>query len=243
MKRPRRSLRSCGCMIVLVLFICAGVSALISPRSAGVTGPTPPSAFEALAVDPAETGAPAQPTATITEISAPTNTPVPMQPSATITDTPLPPPPTTLPTRVVTLYVAKSQPINVRASASASAAALGQLPPGAPVPVLAAVDGQTYNGSAHWYQIDYNGQIGYVHGSLLADHPVTIQPTAAPVQRQVVPTSAPQPLNPPVNVPPSNSFVCPKNCAGAVQMGLSPEQAASCPGLDRDHDGVACYGS
>jgi len=42
--------------------------------------------------------------------------------------------------------------------------------------------------------------------------------------------------------PTAQTFTCPSNCDGAVAMGLTAEQAAMCPGLDRDHDGVACYG-
>lgn len=37
------------------------------------------------------------------------------------------------------------------------------------------------------------------------------------------------------------SFTCPSNCTQARAMGLSASQAAAC-GLDRDGDGVACYG-
>ncbi len=44
-----------------------------------------------------------------------------------------------------------------------------------------------------------------------------------------------------VRAAPRQSFTCPSNCDGAVAMGLSAAQAASC-GLDRDGDGVACYG-
>lgn len=38
-----------------------------------------------------------------------------------------------------------------------------------------------------------------------------------------------------------NPSDCPSTCAQAVAQGLSPEQSAAC-GLDRDQDGVACYG-
>lgn len=34
---------------------------------------------------------------------------------------------------------------------------------------------------------------------------------------------------------------CPNNCSEAVSMGMSASSAAAC-GLDRDGDGVACYG-
>lgn len=35
---------------------------------------------------------------------------------------------------------------------------------------------------------------------------------------------------------------CPKSCPTAVAMNCAAAAAALCPGLDRDHDGVACYG-
>lgn len=41
--------------------------------------------------------------------------------------------------------------------------------------------------------------------------------------------------------PQQQTFTCPANCDEAVARGLSASQAASC-GLDRDGDGVACYG-
>lgn len=39
----------------------------------------------------------------------------------------------------------------------------------------------------------------------------------------------------------SNTRQCPDNCTEAKEMGVSAEFAAQC-GLDRDGDGVACYG-
>lgn len=57
------------------------------------------------------------------------------------------------------------------------------------------------------------------------------------------PTWTQRPPNTPVRIPTQrpSSFTCPQNCDGARAMGLSAQQAASC-GLDRDGDGVACYG-
>jgi hypothetical protein len=40
----------------------------------------------------------------------------------------------------------------------------------------------------------------------------------------------------------TTNSVRPANCAAAVAMGLTAEQAAQWPHLDRDKDGVACYG-
>lgn len=35
---------------------------------------------------------------------------------------------------------------------------------------------------------------------------------------------------------------CPANCSEAVALGWTAQQAAQCSHLDRDGDGVACYG-
>ena len=39
------------------------------------------------------------------------------------------------------------------------------------------------------------------------------------------------------------ALVCPKNCDEAVALGWTEQQAGQCSNLDRDHDGVACYGN
>jgi hypothetical protein len=62
-----------------------------------------------------------------------------------------------------------------------------------------------------------------------------VPPTVTSIPITVAPVVRSQPQAQP-------GFVCPRNCDGAVAMGLSAQQAASCPGLDRDKDGVACYG-
>jgi hypothetical protein len=41
--------------------------------------------------------------------------------------------------------------------------------------------------------------------------------------------------------PSATRFVCPRTCKEAVARGVSAKQSALC-GLDRDRDGVACYG-
>lgn len=52
------------------------------------------------------------------------------------------------------------------------------------------------------------------------------------------PTPVPQPTQPPQ----PTAIARPGNCSTAVAMGLSPQQAAQWSHLDRDNDGVACYG-
>lgn len=143
-------------------------------------------------------------------------------------------------------YVASAQRINVRAGASTDAEVIGQLNPGDQVPVYGQVTGGSVNGNTTWYEIEVQGRRAFVHSSLLSRTRPAAQP-AHPVQNG--------PQQPPANTsgggrsgssagPASGStgFVCPRNCDGARAMGLSAEQAATCPRLDRDGDGVACYG-
>lgn len=69
--------------------------------------------------------------------------------------------------------------------------------------------------------------------------------TRRPTATRRPPTEVPiiQPTTPPIaqQQPAVQPKTCPRNCDEAKKMGLSPQEAAAC-GLDRDHDGVACYG-
>lgn len=61
--------------------------------------------------------------------------------------------------------------------------------------------------------------------------------SSTPIQI-IYPTSAP------IVQPPSNpGLVCPRTCATAIALGWTQEQAGQCSNLDRNHNGVACYGS
>ncbi len=60
--------------------------------------------------------------------------------------------------------------------------------------------------------------------------------TPTPSQSSLVPSVTPIPIT----MQP-RSFACPANCEEARDRGISAEAAAAC-GLDRDRDGVACYG-
>jgi len=51
----------------------------------------------------------------------------------------------------------------------------------------------------------------------------------------------PRPLSGSSGSSSGSSFSCPSNCTEARARGVSAGMAAAC-GLDRDHDGVACYG-
>ncbi len=164
-----------------------------------------------------------------------TFTPAPgtIYPTATITDTPPPtitstPAPTETPTLQVSpasseLYDVIST-ANARSCPDSKCELIGKLQAGNIISVTGVVSGENYQRSALWIQAIYHdGQTVYVHSSLVTPHVERVQPiTQATVGQQ-------------------SSFVCPRNCTDARAMGLSPQQAATCPNLDRDGDGQACY--
>lgn len=106
---------------------------------------------------------------------------------------------------------------------------------GQPVTVLGEVQGETWQGSRTWYYVEVEGLYGFVHGALItrtSERPTwTPPPTAIPI----VPDNSGSSGG-------GGGFVCPRNCDEAVRMGLTAQQAGTCPRLDRDNDGVACYG-
>ena len=126
-----------------------------------------------------------------------------------------------------TLYSSGS--VNVRSCPRTSCAIMDTLVAGETVGATGQTTGESFSGSTTWYQLD-NGW--YVHSALVTSSP----PISASTSNN---TSFPDNSSP---APEPETFTCPRNCDGARAMGLSAVQAASCPGLDRDKDGVACYG-
>lgn len=107
-----------------------------------------------------------------------------------------------------------TQQINVRSGPSVTFDRIGSLPAGYKLTVLGEQDG--------WYQIEFANGVGWVAGEYTS-------------------TNAPSPSNSGGPIVGPTQFTCPSNCTDAIAMGLTAEQAAAC-GLDRDGDGVACYG-
>jgi uncharacterized protein YraI len=160
-------------------------------------------------------------------------------------------------------YIAgSSTTVNIRQQPNTEAAIVTRLTFGTRINVLKA--------QGSWYQIEHDGTKGWVLGSLTTENPpiadvVVDAAPASPIPSDVPvvmpPTQAPLPTVPPVAAsdsnsgnsgnsggssnyqgpPPSSSNQCARNCDEARAMGLSAQQAAAC-GLDRDRDGVACYG-
>jgi hypothetical protein len=133
-----------------------------------------------------------------------------------------------VPMPLTTLYARDVTPLRVCADRTCNALQL--LSPGMPLVVNGSLSGDMIeNGNNLWYRADFSGQAVYAYSGYLM--------SAAPTPIQLF-----QPeVTPPVQSQPPAQNTCPRNCTEAVAWGYSAEQAAAC-GLDRDGDGVACYG-
>jgi hypothetical protein len=96
--------------------------------------------------------------------------------------------------------VAGSTGINGRATASTSGRIVVVIPGGADVTVVGTVSGSIVNGSGTWYEVVYNGQNVFVHGSLLVPNsgqsvsqPAIVNPPASP--QQPTGSGIPAPVN------------------------------------------------
>lgn len=100
-----------------------------------------------------------RPSLTTTTTTVPTTTPTTVIETTTETTTL---PPTTVPTGPM-LYIRSSEGFVIRAGAGTSFDRLGIASTGMGLTILGEVEGETAEGFGNvWYQVDYNGQIGYV---------------------------------------------------------------------------------
>ncbi|HRF99016.1 MAG TPA: SH3 domain-containing protein, partial [Aggregatilineales bacterium] len=80
---------------------------------------------------------------------------------------------------------------------------LGQMSNGVTFPITGSVaDGQSIEGNRLWYQIEYEGQVGYVSATLVGL--VSAQPVSAPVNQSIAPVSTVAPIS----VAPSTQWDC-----------------------------------
>ncbi|GEM_PF-6817333 len=93
-------------------------------------------------------------------------------------------------------------------------------------PINGSVTGEAINGNSLWYRGAYDGQEVYVHSSLVILGGSNQSSNTSSETTNAGPTALPRP----------------SNCAEAVEWGYTAEQAAQWSHLDRDNDGVACYG-
>ncbi len=257
--RRSRYTRGCllivGALIALVgcsLLVVLGTAVGILPDTAAtktVEAQNKAATAAILALTPSDTPLPTDtltatstPTATFTPTITftPSKTPIPSRtPRPTFTYTPTYPPQT----RYVT-----ANTVNVRLCAGTECEVVGQVEFGESLVVTgqkAAPDGEV------WYSFNLDSQTAWIAGFLTStERPVARPATQPPAEQPPPAVQATQPpvvqsTQPPV---PEPANVCaqfsPSNCDEAVQTGLSASQIAACwPRLDRNHNGVACYGS
>lgn len=136
---------------------------------------------------------------------------------------------------------------NIRSCPETTCTTVTQLAANTGVMVTGQVNGQVVsNNNGLWYRIDYNGQEAYIYSGVVqrgAPAAVVQQaPAQAPVVQQPPANSAQSSYTAPAVQLPSGITRPPANCAEAVAWELTAVQAAQWSHLDRDGDGVACYG-
>ncbi|MCU0481682.1 MAG: hypothetical protein MUE54_10800 [Anaerolineae bacterium] len=105
---------------------------------------------------------------------------------------------------------------------------VGLIGAGDAVTVTGMTDGEVVvTGYDVWFVVEHDGGVGYVYQTLLTNQ---TEASATPAPTNTSPVSIATPM------------VCPNNCAEARSLGWSAEMAGQCDNLDRDNDGVACYG-
>lgn len=114
---------------------------------------------------------------------------------------------------------------NLRTCPGTHCEVAGQTVAGTPLAVTGAVSGESVNTtSAIWYRVNWQGGVAYIYSDLVSTNPPPTQGAPAAQSGQA-------------------QYPRPRSCATAVAYGLSaPDIAQRWPHLDRDEDGVACYG-
>lgn len=257
-----RRLRNYAIAIVLFFVAVAILTPNRSPARIPATGvPTVENQASSNTLSTPEQASATPVPVTVVPLIIPTNTDVP-QPTAIPTNTDVPPTatvaqvvvPTAAPVNVVPVasqnnvtsinpvtYYAGANGANLRTCTATtdSCAKVASIAAGGTVTVNGTLQGDAVSGSTLWYRVAYGSQELYVHSSVVTTSAPVAQ--SQPVVSVPVNSSTSNTSSGPAGV--ASGFVCPSNCDDARAMGLSAEQAATCPGLDRNHNGVACYGS
>jgi len=133
----------------------------------------------------------------------------------------------------ITIYYAKHNNAYLRICERLECPIIEILDFGEAIQVINTVTGDAIGSTTTWYELKRGG---YVHALDVLENP-------PPTPRPVAPYGGSSLSSSSSGSGSSSGFTCPSNCDGAKAMGLTAQQAASCPELDRDHDGVACYGN
>lgn len=208
-------------------------SATPQPTATQTTTPTPTSTHT-----PSPTMTPTHtltPSATFTPSNTPTITPTftaSRTPTSTLTRTMTATPPAVTPMSRTTFYAIGAANLRSCPRTTTACAPVDRLSVGDTITVSGSIQGETVGGSFVWYVTERAGRTLYIHSSVVSK--------TRPASGGTSPStgSGGQPSGPVVG---PTQFTCPRNCTEAVNMGLTAQQAAAC-GLDRDGDGVACYG-
>ena len=146
---------------------------------------------------------------------------------------------TAIPTAIVQtglVYYYANASASIRSCPNTDCSLVARLNIGDRIGVLSFVAGQNvYGNSDLWADVTVGNQPQFIYGELLSLTPVQAPVISPPEQNS-------SPVVPPAAPPVQDSFVCPRNCAEAISLGWTAQQAGRCPNLDRDGDGVACYG-
>lgn len=183
------------------------------------------------------------PTPTITYTPSVTNTPLPTN-TATATSSNTPPTSNTLwdtntPAPVLAMtriaddtFYAVTEGARARACPQLTCDVVVTLAYGDDLTVIGSIAGDTVSGDNRWWIADGGGRTVYIHSSLMSRTRPAQQQAAPPVSGSGSTGSGAAP-----------SVPRPRYCATAVAMGYGAAQIAQTwPHLDRDKDGVACYG-
>jgi len=142
-------------------------------------------------------------------------------------------PTATVQTELVYYYANAS--VSIRSCPNTDCSVVARLSIGDRIGVLSFVEGEAvYGNSDLWADVTIGNQPQFIYGELLSLTPVQVPVISPPEQNS-------SPVEPPA-APAQDSFVCPRNCDEAISWGWSAQEAGRCPNLDRDKDGVACYG-
>lgn len=139
-----------------------------------------------------------------------------------------------------TTYYITAATANARSCARTNCRVITKFSKGTAIEVTGTTEGGSFQGSTTWLNVNYDGQTVYVHSKLASTTPPSSGNNASSTSASTTSTTSTSSS--------SSGNVCsqyarPRNCDTAKSYGLDAATIASCwPHLDRDHDGVACYG-
>jgi len=135
------------------------------------------------------------------------------------------------------VFIAAKSNVNIRTGPGADYERLGRLTAGETVKAVGR------NAAGTWFVVEIDGVRGWVTGDdavvAVAGSTEKLLVVAAPAPSSSLPTQTQGSGTSGGGLP----GPCPKNCTACVAAGWTAEQCGKCANLDRDKDGLACYGN